>query len=180
MKTAVRFGSALLAAAFFLCPILARADSAIPVNMAQLVGRAETIFKGTCTAVAPGQNRGLAVTDYTFQVAEWVKGSGPSPFTFSQWTIKGSPTYEVGQEYWVFLRCSPRGLCSTIGNEQGKFTVIRQEGKSQVVNGRGNVDLFEGAKAQGLSKAMSVGGVSAGASGPIDEEAFRKMVDALK
>ena len=45
---------------------------------------------------------------------------------------------------------------------------------------RDNVNLLGGAKTQGLSKAMSVGGLSATTSGPIDAETFKKLVQSLK
>lgn len=181
MKTILRVFSALLLVSIFFCPVPLKADTTIPVNMADMTAKADRIFKGICTAATPGKNGGLDVITYTFQVLEVLKGDVPNPFQFTQWTVKGAPIYQPNDEVLLFLnKTSKRGLSSTIGNEQGKFLVIQKEGKSQVVNGRNNIDLFGGAKTKGLSKAMGVGGVSPDASGPIDEESFKKMINALK
>lgn len=181
MKPCFRVFLTFLVAVVLFCPVAARTDTAIPANMPRMVDDADAIIKVECTSIAPGTAGQFKVINYNFQVLETAKGNVGDTFTVPQWPMKGAPTYERGKIYWLFLgRPNARGMRPTIGFDQGVFTVIERGGKIQVVNGRNNVDLFGGAKTKGLSKAMSVGGVSSDTSGPIDEDSFKKMIDALK
>lgn len=164
---------------------------------------AELIFTGTCTAADAGflrGNKGMVITTYTFKVqpANVVKGSVPSEFTFRQVGASpenlaklgsifkaNTPSYEVGKDYLLFVTSETNlSLRTTVGFGAGSFSVVTDaNGKKTVVNAAGNSNLFKDVpQTKSMTKAMSAGGVSAGAktSGPMDYDSFIKMVKELK
>lgn len=184
----------------------ARATQVLPVNIADLAGRADTALVGKCIGaqaylknLPDGKGR-MLVTTYTFSVSERIKGEIPdmSAFGFTQLgaspdearrlgaaTVIGMPIYNVGGEYAVFLtKESGLGLRSTVGMGQGKFQVITsKDGAKQVVNESGNKNLFVNLPStKAMTKALSAGGIPAErapAGGPVGYDSFMRIVGEL-
>ena len=190
--------SLLVVASAAALPRVSSALTMVPLNLANLMD-AELVFRGTCTAAdahfmkLPGSNMQSPVTTYTFPVQPdgKLKGDVPDTVTFTQYgvspadakklgtaSIQGIPYYDVGKEYVLFLTRGDSGLAATKGLGQGRFTVtLTPEGKAQVVNDYGNKNLFNGVPASSsLSKALSTTGVAPGTKGPIDYDAFVKLL----
>jgi hypothetical protein len=128
----------------------------LPVDLDQLVVDADRIFLGLVTAVdEQNDEHGIPGTYVTVQIARTLKGNTPTTLTFKQLggqarpggnallRIAGLPTYQVGQELILFLRpTSAAGFTSPVGMEQGKFRVVRNGTKAQVLNKLGNANVL--------------------------------------
>ena len=103
----------------------------IPMNLKEMIRKANRIFAGKCTNVKYIQNdpeSNLPVYKYTFKIIEEIKGlRNKKEITFTQWAaITEGSGYEVGNKYVLLLYPdSELGLTSPIGIGQGKFTVER-------------------------------------------------------
>lgn len=193
----------VIAGVLFCAP--AHSTQVLPINISDMA-RADLVFTGKCTGVDPhlmqvaGQQGTLPVTTYTFSVPEdgVIKGDVTKTFKFTQagmsredsrrlgvMYIIGTPAYEVGKEYILFLSNETSlGLRTTVGFGQGKFSVIAdKDGKKQVVNEAGNKGLFVNVPTtKAMTKALSAGRSSTeagGVQGPIDYDAFVQMVREL-
>ena len=108
-------------------------------SVVELTRSADRVFRGRCVAARPGttdfRGRPLAATDYTFEVSEYLKGSGPRALTFRQagtperdvtdlGRVAGLTVFAEGNEYVVFLRpVSKAGLTSAAGRGRGVLLV---------------------------------------------------------
>jgi hypothetical protein len=124
-----------------------------PLNLEQLVARAETIVHGHVAAVHAEKHpdfRRLRSLVITVKVDDAWKGEAGSTLTFRQfiWDIRDSHSlagYREGQEVLLLLSATSRvGFRSPIGLEQGRFRVLRVNGEALALNGAGNAMLFAG------------------------------------
>lgn len=129
------------------------ATQVIPMNLVDMVGRADRIFLGVCQKVESVRtSNGLTARQYTFQVRRNLKGvenletvvfrhlSSPA---VGGMRIPGIPTYKQGQEILIFLHAdSAIGLTSPVGLSQGLFRVERlSSGQVVVTNSLRNTNL---------------------------------------
>ncbi len=183
------------------------ATQVLPVNMSDILSRADVAFIGTCVGVevgevssSPGSGK-LPVTTYVFSVAKdgVIKGNIPEKFRLTQFGISkseslkrmlpytiGMPSYEIGKEYTLFLTPeSSLGLRSTIGLGQGKFNIFTgKDGKKQVINDHGNKGLFNNMpQTKGVTKAMGAAKLSVMApppEGALELNSFVNLLQELK
>lgn len=125
-----------------------------PRNISQLTARSALILRGRVVEAHVERHptlRGLRTVVVTLRGEEVIKGSAGATYTFRQviWDVRDiddKAGYRKGQEWLLFLNApNEHGLTSPVGLEQGRFKVVeRADRKIEVVNGRGNVGLFEG------------------------------------
>jgi len=157
----------LLMLALLACAAPALAQSSamtIPRNLEQLASRSAVILRGTVTGVRIEKHPQLTALDtvvVTMQVRDALKGQLGSTFTFRQyiWDIrdgKNGGGYQKGQDLLLMMIApSEYGLSSPAGLEQGRFLISRdRKGREVAVNGRGNLQLFEGIGAQVAAKGI--------------------------
>lgn len=162
----------------------AHATMVVPRTLDELVGRADLILVGKVTHKEVNSQPdavlgdSISVSRYKFQVADVLKGATVKAgdlFTFQQvggngaagLRVVGATTYTEGQEYLLFLKLLPNDLWTTVGMEQGKFTVRVEGGKKVVENGFGNRWVF----GVGTSGKLSVGkGLSKGESAVLEQQ----------
>jgi hypothetical protein len=174
----------------------AGATTMVQMNLADLAGRANKIFRGTVLSVKPetvatggGQ---LPILVYRVRVEERFKGEfgegktadlveirmvgalkeetrGDNLRKFSLW--RDVPRLDRGREYVLFTTSPSRiGLSTTVGLGQGAFQ-IRDAGKEeQAVNAFGNV---------GLAKGMAADTPLRRASGPIPYAELASAIRAI-
>src|SRR5262245_9479528 len=162
----------LIAAALFLLAPHARATTLIQMNLADLAGRADKIFRGTVVSAKPGTVQAgggqLPIVIYRLRVDEQFKGDfgegkqariveirmvgGKEPPAqgdlrhFSP--FRDVPQLEAGREYVLFTtRPSAVGLSTTVGLGQGAFTITGSGKSEEAVNAFGNVGLDRDLKA---------------------------------
>ena len=159
---------------------LAQAASVLPLYLDQVIDNSRLAFEGTCVETHSERDPAtdMVVTYTTFAVHDVLKGSvGPShtikqiggslPGEGVQYRVAGVPTFEVGQDYVVFLAgVSASGFSSPIGLEQGRFDVREQGGKLLVGNGR---DFRELASRMSPSLPAAARAKLAAAPGPVRE-----------
>jgi hypothetical protein len=161
-----------------------------PVNLEEMVVKANRVFQGTCEK---SEHKYLASTrvpviEYTFLVDSAIKGVAPGErviFRQVHWQDarrSGSPDvpeYQVGQQVLLFLKKdSEAGLTSPVGLRQGAFLVEGKGASAVVMNLDGNRNLTVGmsqarATANGLTpeEYRILGG-----AGKIRLESFRSMI----
>jgi hypothetical protein len=130
------------------------------------------------------------VTYTTFQVRDVIKGAVGSTHTIKQiggaipgeavqYRVQGIPTFNVGQEYVVFLAApSSLGFSSPMGLAQGRFTVHDGPNAKQVSNGRDFRDLTERISAKVPAAARDHIKNSGGPVRALDIDDFKKTVRA--
>ncbi|HVR75002.1 MAG TPA: hypothetical protein VMT52_11745 [Planctomycetota bacterium] len=142
----------------------------LEVGFVTLERKAGSIFHGRCIAKKEVEDGNpVPFTEYTFEVLGAVKGMKDprgkdlETITFRHAGVRtgrvrddgteeapirwGIPEHEIGDELVLFLtRESRGGLCSPVGLSQGKFRVIKKDGKAFVENPRGDT-LFREAGA---------------------------------
>jgi len=166
----------------------------LPRNLAQLVGDAHLIVRGRVLSVASERHPDYYNLDtivVTLQVDEVLKGKAGKQYSFRQYVMDQREVmtrlgYEPGQELvLLLLRPSTAGLSSPAGFEYGRFRV-RQDanGNRYVVNGVGNVALFQGLEtsAPGLAAQLEEAtqqSIAAHRSGPIAYDQFKAIIRAL-
>lgn len=177
----------------------ARATMVVPRTLDELVARAEYIVVGKiATKVAGAQADPLLgvtvpVTKYTLIVSEVLKGPAKvgESFPFEQLgggegTARpvGVSSYVQGQEYLLFLKKLPSGLWTTVGLEQGKWTVRIVDGKKVVENGYGNRWVFgvtgparQAVTTKGLTKGESA--LLDHHGGPVPYDDLRSLIKKL-
>ncbi len=146
---------------------LLTATSVRTVNLEEMVNLAERVFYGRCLSVKPTSHPiGMAVSEYTFQVLEAVKGVRPGQkIVFRQVDatgrgllpgIIGMPVYRKGREILLFLHGDSQvGLTSPVGLSQGVFAVVRDmDGQPRVINAVKNRNL---ALNLSFSRAQEIG-----------------------
>jgi len=143
----------------------ARAGDVRPLNLHEMTARAGKIFEGACleTQVERDQATGLLITVSTFEVRDWLKGSGGKQIQVRQYggilpggsgiVVAGMPRYAVGERVILFLHSPGRtGFTSPVGLMQGKFALVAKADGSgyRVLNHLGNHGLFQGMSAREL------------------------------
>lgn len=145
----------------------AAASLVVQLDLVSLHSRAGTLFHGRCTGRQEfPEAKPFPYTEYTFTVIDAVKGcrdgGGKALETL---TIRhagtragyvrpdglevaplrlGLPEHEVGEEAILFLTPESRlGLSAPVGLTQGKFKVLRKDGRATVKNELGNCGLLE-------------------------------------
>lgn len=159
----------LLAAAALAIYLPVSAATVIQMNLEDMVGRADKIFRGTVldvreeTVQAGGGE--LPVVTYRIRVDEAFKGTfeevkdlqiaeikmlgrlkstESSPVRRSA-ALLDLPRLEVGQDYLLLTTASSAiGLSTTVGLGQGRFEVQGKPGQETVVNDNQNLGLFNG------------------------------------
>jgi hypothetical protein len=133
-----------------VCSQQAAATSVLPVSLQRMATAAELIFHGRAISneVMLDEASGRVATFTTFEIIELVKGEAGPTHTIKQiggqlpgsnirQVIHGVPRFTVGEEYVVFLpKASSLGFSSPVGLAQGKFSVLKRNGQSEVSNGR--------------------------------------------
>ena len=180
---------------FFLAPpaFSQGAGSAAQADLDQLVQGAENIVRGRVisAAIEPHpQFPNLQTVLVTISISKVLKGSAGGTLTFRQflWDARDVSVlarYKSAGEVVFFLNpVSPYGLTSPVGLEQGCFRVIRdQKGSRYVINGRGNLGLFnqvsEKAASRGIALPKPVREMLTGTGGKASLESFEVAVHAL-
>lgn len=127
-----RLVSAALAAALFAIPL--RATTTIPTDLVDVVSSATLIVRGRIADTRSFAEiaNGPVMTAVTLTVDEVLKGSADRSVTFRvhggeigryRYTVIGSPTFEVGEEAFVFLKRSPDGPLWPVGMSAGVYRV---------------------------------------------------------
>jgi hypothetical protein len=158
------------------------AATVLQMDLGQMVGRADRIFRGTVLDVREGTVQAgggeLPVVIYRLRVEESFKGTFEEVKGLSIAEIKmvgklkavdtstarflsalpELPKLRVGQAY-LLLTTAPSavGLSTTVGLGQGAFTVIGKPGQELAVNGNNNLGL--GLETTGFAPPPSVGPV---------------------
>ena len=154
MKTAF---NCLLIILVLLFSMQAKTASVLPLDLNSLYESAEYIFHGQCIEIHETEDpsTNLPATFTMFRVLQVVKGELTDTFTIKQFggsssaggaTIKipGTPRFEMGKEYVVFLpAASQLGFSSPVGLSQGVFNImLDQQGKTAVSSGRDFAELI--------------------------------------
>lgn len=125
---------------FFVGVSPARALTLIVRNFDELVTRADTVFKGTVTAmdshwVGEGERRHIA-TFVTFRVEETYKGASVSEQTLrffggavgdEAMDVPEMPKFAVGQTAVLFVVNNGKQFCPLVGIAQGRFHVVKDQ-----------------------------------------------------
>ncbi|HVQ30627.1 MAG TPA: hypothetical protein VMV21_13650 [Vicinamibacteria bacterium] len=193
MRTCGRLVAVAGALLLLLAPE-ARSTTLVQMNLADLAGRANKIFRGTVLSVKPGTVAAgggeLPILIYRVRVDEKFKGEfgegKQADFVeirmvgaikepkrddnlrkFSLW--RDVPRLDRGQEYVLFTTTPSRiGLSTTVGLGQGTFQ-IRDAGKEETaVNAFGNA---------GLARGMAANTPITRASGPLS---YRELAQAIR
>lgn len=152
-----------------------QATTLLHMNLSELAGRAEKIFKGTVVDVKSGTAHiggvDLPTMKYTFQVHEWFAGDYTvvtnkrlveiqmirkvPPVRVAN-AVRISPLPDIppldkGNSYLLFTTLpSHAGLSAPVGLGQGWFRLSGDPGNEQAVNGFNNFGLFSGMNVQGM------------------------------
>ncbi len=122
-------------------------------NIAQLVEKADVIFRGEVTSAYVEQHptRRIRTVVVTLKVQEVLKGQAGTEYTFRQYLWDPRDTrskldYGPGQQYVLLMRNpNPDGLTSPSGMEQGRFRLISDAaGNVTATNAYDNVGLLRG------------------------------------
>jgi hypothetical protein len=161
-----------------------------PINVADMIRLSDQIVTGTVTKVDQGTDeRGLPYTEIQLKVAESVRGSAGGTLTFRQFGLQtpmpaangrrfiglvaGMPRYEKNEQVVLFLsRASSIGFRSTIGLEQGRFTL--RGGNFE--NGANNAGLFQGVDFTGITLDAKESSLVATQQGAVSADTFMKVV----
>ncbi len=164
------------------------------VNLVYLAQKAEFIVQGRVTSVRheglPGYPH-IPTVLVTLEVEHMLRGPAGRQFTFRQWIssrrdLAGKRGYQVGQRLLLFMpAASDAGLSSPIGQEQGRFHIMRDaRGSEQIANEFGNAGLFknvpETAEKTGAGLNEKQLQTASTRSGPVPLEDFVGLVEHLK
>jgi hypothetical protein len=185
-----------------ICALLASAYAVATVQwhettIVDLVGKSELILRGTIASVTDGIDaNGLPYTQVTMHVAETIRGSVGSEYTFRQFgllkprsmgngmvnlmvTPSGWTTYTQGEAAILFLNPHAKytGLQTTVGLAQGKFKISM----AGATNGTNNMGLFEHVKVSPSLLSPTDQTLLSTKKGAVDTQSFvslvRKAVD---
>ena len=185
-----------------ICALLASAYAVATVQwhettIVDLVGKSELILRGTIASVTDGIDaNGLPYTEVTMHVAEAIRGSVGSEYTFRQFgllkprsmgngmvnlmvTPSGWTTYTQGEAAILFLNPHAKytGLQTTVGLAQGKFKISM----AGATNGTNNMGLFEHVKVSPSLLSPTDQTLMSTKKGAVDTQSFvslvRKAVD---
>jgi hypothetical protein len=173
MRAPLRTGLLLFAALLYLAPRAEAHHTALRFNLEEMAAASEVIFYGQCgkieeTYEALGGGK-VPITTYSFTVSELLAGKSAATLSFKVlghaakaptgkadeirvggkvWSkasaLHDLPTYEVGQEYVIFLSAPDSwGLQVPVGRSQGSFRVtVKSDGTRDVRNSLDNRSLF--------------------------------------
>lgn len=164
-----------------------------PADLDALVQTASIIVRGNVVSakIEPVPNLpNLRSVVVTMSVTKMIKGRPASTLTFRQflWDARDSSvfsSYKQSGELLIFLNpVSSYGLTSPVGLEQGRFRVLRDpKGGQYVVNGRGNLGLFNEvttkAGSRGVSFPPKVLAMLSKPSGKVPLDSFESAIVAL-
>jgi hypothetical protein len=136
--------------AILFMAVSAYATTVQRLGLEDLAKKAHTIVVGRVTNSRTywSANRKLILTNYTFQVAESIKGEAPRNVEITtiggkigdvELRVAGMPSFQAGENAVVFLEQSA-GYQTVLGLGQGKFTVTA----GQVVNNVGDLSFPDG------------------------------------
>jgi hypothetical protein len=138
----------------------------VPQALDQMAQEADVIFRGVVTSTkfeADPHLANLMTVVISMNVSEVAKGSPRKSIVFRQyvWDLRNqldAAEYRKGQELLLLLRpVSEYGLTSPVGLEQGRFRILRDaKGRATVVNGRGNVGLFQSVEARAATRGIGL------------------------
>ena len=145
----------------------ARASSLVPMNLPEMVGKADRIVVARAVDEWTGRDeRGIPATITTFEISRALRG-GPlrslrvkqfgvtrvQPDGLAAW-IDGMPRYERGREYLILLPPDSRlGFTMPVGAFQGVFEIRPMGGgREAAVNGVDNANLLRGLDEAGLAR----------------------------
>jgi hypothetical protein len=147
----------------FCLTVPAWSTSLFPVNLPEMVGKADRIFVGRAIEEWTGRDaNGIPATITTFEITRGLKGelaaavsvkhlgvTEVQPDGLAAW-LEGMPRYRRGTEYLLLLnRDSHLGFTSPVGLFQGAFEVRPAEnGRRAVLNGVNNANLLLGLDAE--------------------------------
>ncbi len=171
----------LIAGGVLLLAPQARATTLVQMNLADLAGRADKIFRGTVLSAKAGTVRAggsdLPTVTYRLRVDERFKGEfgdGKNENLVEIRMIGGAkevekaglrnlsvwrdvPRLERGKAYVLFTtRPSTIGLSTTVGLGQGAFRLLGSGKGEQAVNAFGNVGLNRGLRKASLPSGGAV------------------------
>ena len=167
--------------------------STAQADLEQLVQSAQNIVRGQVisAAIEPHpQFPNLQTIVITLLVTRVLKGVAGSTLTFRQFYWDSSDAsslagYKGAGEVLLFLNpVSQYGLTSPVGMERGRFRVLRDTtGKRYVVNGRGNLGLFNAVPAKATSRGIAfskpVLEMMANSGGKASLDAFEEAIQSL-
>ena len=153
--TRIAASAALATALSIVVAAPASATTVLPLYLDEIVTTSTTAFEGTVleNRIERDAATGLPVTYTKFQVTDPIKGEVGAVHTIKQiggemadgglnYSIRGVPKFEVGEEYVVFLAgVSAQGFSSPIGLSQGRFKVHKEGHEKRVANGRDFRDM---------------------------------------
>ena len=122
---------------------LASATTIERLSVDEMIAKSTLIVRGKALGAEGVRRGGVIYTDYTFQVAETVRGSGASSLRGagrggkaggSSQYFAGTPRMEPGQDYVVFVWTSKSGVHHIIGLSQGLFDAKLSAGGEWVLS----------------------------------------------
>jgi len=197
-----RFGpcALLMASVVLFSPSLLMADTVKQLNLAEMVQRADKIYRGTVLSAKEGTVQAgggqLPIITYRLQVEEVFRGDIPTVKgvriaeirmlgkmkTVRQGNLQLSsvlpkmPRLSIGQTYLVFAtRPSGIGLSTTVGLGQGNFQILQRGKEETALNEVNNKGLFRGMNTAGRSSSLTS---SSSSSGPISYSELARQIRA--
>lgn len=128
-----------------LAAIVAPSTTIERLSMEQMIEKSTSIVRGKAVRAEGVRRGGIIYTDYTFQVAETLKGAPGASVALSvpggrlgaaRQSFAGTPSLEIGTEYVVFVWTSKSGVHHIIGLSQGLFTATA-DARGELVLRRG-------------------------------------------
>jgi hypothetical protein len=161
-----RYALAFLFLATISCHAQGSTARTLPRALDQLAQESDLIVRGfvVSTRVEPHpQLTNLMTVVVSMNVLDTYKGKPQKSIVFRQylWDLRaqlGATEYRKGQELLLLLGpVSEYGLTSPVALEQGRFRVMRDsKGKAVVVNGRGNLGLFDSVEKRAQARGLQL------------------------
>jgi hypothetical protein len=159
-------------------------------DLGYLVQRAGTIVRGHVVSVTVEphpQFSNLQTVVVTFSVAKVLKGTAAATYTFRQYLLDARDAVDTGGyrkagELLLLLNpVSQYGLTSPVGQEQGRFRVIRdRKGNATAINGRSNIGLFEQLPSKAADRGVNFSRqAQAMMARPANEAPLESLEDAI-
>ena len=153
----MKFRLLVLVPALLLAPAAAEATVVRALDVEELTLRAEAVVRGVAVeASAEWAAGGRQIHTVTrVRVSSWMKGAADAGTlevrtpggTVGDLTqrVSGAPSLRVGEELVLFLRRLPGKArrFTVVGFSQGKFSVVREAGRTLVVREAGELGLLE-------------------------------------
>ena len=168
-RTVFRRVVALAALVMTFTPLATRAQNTSQMNLGEMYGRAQRVFRGTVIAAVPGKvsvgGGELPTVTYRIRVDESFKGDfqivkgtrlaevrmlamdhpGTMATSIMAGLVSEIPRLEVGRRYLLLTtKPSAIGLSAPVGLGQGCFMISGRGNQEMAVNAHGNRMLFRG------------------------------------